>query len=120
MAEAGLSNMDMELIKYLINLFKSYYPNFLNYIIIFEMPWILNTAFKLIKSWLPAKAIPKIKLVNKTTLKEFVDPNDALKSWGGNSDYVFKFVSEVRTNGDGVLNGKLDNKKVRIHLFFIY
>ncbi|EFN71009.1 Motile sperm domain-containing protein 2 [Camponotus floridanus] len=113
MAEAGLSNMDMELIKYLINLFKSYYPNFLNYIIIFEMPWILNTAFKLIKSWLPAKAIPKIKLVNKTTLKEFIDPNDALKSWGGSSDYVFKFVPEVRTNGDnGVLNGKLDNKKV--------
>lgn len=120
MAEAGLSNMDMELIKYLINLFKSYYPNFLNYIIIFEMPWILNTAFKLIKSWLPAKAIPKIKLVNKTTLKEFVDPNDALKSWGGNSDYVYKFVPEVRTNGDGVLNGKLDNKKVHIHLFFFY
>ncbi|XP_011631817.1 motile sperm domain-containing protein 2-like isoform X1 [Pogonomyrmex barbatus] len=112
MAEAGLSNTDMELTKYLIGLFKSYYPNFLNYIIIFEMPWVLNAAFKIIKSWLPAKAVPKIKFVNKTTLKDYVNPNDAMKCWGGNSDYTFKFVSEIQTNGDSALNGKLDNKKV--------
>lgn len=112
MAEAGLSNMDMELTKYLIGLFKSYYPNYLNYIIIFEMAWVLNAAFKIIKSWLPAKAIPKIKFVNKSTLKDFVNANDALKCWGGNNDYIFKFVSEAQINGDSVLNGKLDNKKV--------
>ncbi|XP_012529246.1 motile sperm domain-containing protein 2 [Monomorium pharaonis] len=110
MADAGLSNMDMELTKYLIGLFKSYYPNFLNYILIFDMAWVLNTAFKIIKSWLPAKAIPKIKFVNKSNLKDFVHPNDALKCWGGNNDYVFKFVSEEQTNGDGVMNGKLDKK----------
>lgn len=112
MSESGLSNLDMELIKYLIGLFKTYYPNFLNYIIIFEMPWVLNAAFKVIKTWLPAKAIPKIKNVNKSTLKDHVDPNDALICWGGNNDYIFQFVSAVQTNGDGALNGKLDNKKV--------
>ncbi|XP_011168467.1 motile sperm domain-containing protein 2 isoform X2 [Solenopsis invicta] len=112
MAEAGLSNMDMELTKYLIGLFKSYYPNFLNYIIIFEMAWILNATFKIIKSWLPAKAIPKIKFVNKSNLKDFVNANDAMKCWGGNNDYTFKFVSDEQTSGDGVMNGKLDNKKV--------
>ncbi|KAL0116879.1 hypothetical protein PUN28_010034 [Cardiocondyla obscurior] len=112
MAEAGISNVDMELTKYLIGLFKSYYPNFLNYIIIFEMPWVLNAAFKIIKSWLPAKAVPKIKFVNKSSLKDYVNPNDALKCWGGNNDYVFKFISEEQTNGDGIMNGKLDNKKV--------
>lgn len=39
---AGLSNMDMEYTRYLINLFKNYYPHFLNYILIFEMAWVLN------------------------------------------------------------------------------
>jgi hypothetical protein len=34
--------MDLEFTKYLIGLFKQYYPYFLNYILIFEMPWILN------------------------------------------------------------------------------
>ncbi|XP_029051687.2 motile sperm domain-containing protein 2-like isoform X1 [Osmia bicornis bicornis] len=112
MADTGISNMDMEFTKYLIGLFKSYYPNFLNYIIIFEMPWILNTAFKLIKSWLPPKAIPKIKFVHKGNIQEFVDPNDVLTCWGGNNDYVFKFVPETQNHTDNTLNGKLDNKKV--------
>nr|CAD7458065.1 unnamed protein product [Timema tahoe] len=98
MADTGMSNMDMEFIKYLIGLFKVYYPNFLNYIVIFEMPWILNAAFKIIKTWLPAKAVQKIKFVNKSTLKEFVDPDQALKSWGGNDEYVFSFVPEQRLN----------------------
>lgn len=111
MVDAGLSNMDMDLTKYLIGLFKDYYPNFLNYIIILEMPWVLNAAFKIIKSWLPAKAIPKIKFVNKSSLKEFVDPADALKCWGGTNDYVFAFVPETKS-GVPVTNGQTENKKV--------
>ncbi|CAK9829257.1 Motile sperm domain-containing protein 2 [Anthophora retusa] len=112
MSDTGILNMDMEFIKYLINLCKNYYPNFLNYIIIFEMPWILNTAFKIIKSWLPPKAIPKIKFVQKSNIQEFVDPNDVLTCWGGTNDYVFKFVSETQNNIDTTMNGKLDSRKV--------
>lgn len=42
MEGCSLGNMDMELIKYLIGLFKEYYPYFLNYIIIFDMAWVLS------------------------------------------------------------------------------
>lgn len=42
MTETGLSNLDMEYTKYLIGLCKNYYPHFLNYILIFEMPWVLD------------------------------------------------------------------------------
>ncbi|KAG6797794.1 motile sperm domain-containing protein 2 [Apis mellifera caucasica] len=112
MSDTGILNMDMEFIKYLINLCKSYYPNFLNYIIIFEMPWILNTAFKIIKSWLPPKAIPKIKFVHKGNIHELVDPNDVLTCWGGSNEYLFKFVSEAQNNIDTTMNGKFDSRKV--------
>lgn len=91
---AGLSNMDMELIKYLITLFKQYYPNFLNYIVIFNMPWVLNAAFKVVKSLLPAKAIERMKFANKDTLKDIVSPEQALKCWGGKDDYTFEFIPE--------------------------
>lgn len=47
MMGSGLSNLDMEFTNYLINLLKMYYPAFLNYIIIFEMPWVLNGEFLL-------------------------------------------------------------------------
>lgn len=112
MSDTGILNMDMDFTKHLIGLCKNYYPNFLNYIIIFEMPWILNAAFKVIKSWLPPKAIPKIKFVQKSNIHEFVDPNDVLISWGGTNEYVFKFVSEPQNNIDATMNGKLNNRKV--------
>lgn len=102
MADTGLANMDMEFTKYLISLFKAYYPEFLNYIVIFEMPWILNAAFKIIKSWLPAKAVQKIKFVSKSTLKTVVAPDQALKVWGGQDDYTFSFVPEQRSSAPAV------------------
>lgn len=95
---AGLGNMDMDMIKYLITLFKLYYPNFLNYIVIYNMPWVLNAAFKVVKSLLPAKAIERMKFANNNTLKEFVAPDQALKCWGGKDEYVFEFVPERTYN----------------------
>ncbi|KAK3915935.1 Motile sperm domain-containing protein 2 [Frankliniella fusca] len=103
MADTGLSNMDMDYTKYLISLFKLYYPFFLNYILIFEMPWILNAAFKVIKSWLPEKAVKKINFVSKSNLKNFVDPKNALSCWGGEDSYEFSFTPEDRS-------GKVERK----------
>lgn len=97
---AGLSNMDMELIKYLIMLFKLYYPNFLNYIVIFNMPWVLNAAFKVVKTLLPAKAVERMRFVNKDTLKTVVAPEQALKCWGGKDDYEFVFIPENKSLAD--------------------
>ncbi|XP_066250152.1 motile sperm domain-containing protein 2-like isoform X2 [Euwallacea similis] len=99
----GLSNMDLDLIKYLIGLFKDYYPFFLNYIIIFEMPWILNAAFKIVKSWLPEKALEKLKMVGKKDLSNYVPKNQAFTSWGGESTYVFRFISEELQKTDQML-----------------
>lgn len=53
-------------------------------------------AFKIIKSWLPGRAVQKIKFLNKTTIKEYVNPNKMLISWGGEDDYIFSFVPEIR------------------------
>uniref|UniRef100_A0A1B6CK24 MSP domain-containing protein n=1 Tax=Clastoptera arizonana TaxID=38151 RepID=A0A1B6CK24_9HEMI len=111
MADTGLSNMDMEYTKYLIGLCKLYYPNFLNYILIFEMPFILNAAFKVIKNWLPSKAVQKIKFVNRSNLNDYVTPDQALRCWGGNDDYVFKFIPDHTE----ILNGKLEDSKKKVH-----
>ncbi|XP_034942102.1 motile sperm domain-containing protein 2-like [Chelonus insularis] len=112
LTDSGLSNLDTDFIRYIVNLLKNYYPNFLNNIILLELPWVLNAILKIIKTWLPPQAIPKIKQVNKAGLKEFVDSDVALKSWGGTSDFVFKFTPEIRNNTIDNENGKLDNKKV--------
>jgi len=45
MKDTGWSNMDMDFIRYLITLLKQYYPYFVNYLMIFEMPWLLKCKY---------------------------------------------------------------------------
>lgn len=40
--DSGLANVDMEYINILLGTLKSYYPETLHYILIYEMPWIMN------------------------------------------------------------------------------
>lgn len=39
---SGISNVDMTMTRSLIGILKSYYPNSINYLLIFEMPWVFN------------------------------------------------------------------------------
>ena len=41
-AGCGLKNMDMEFVQFIIATLKEYYPDPLNYILVLEMPWVLN------------------------------------------------------------------------------
>jgi hypothetical protein len=72
---------------------------------------LIVAAFKIIKSWLPAKAVQKIKFVNKTNLKDFVEPDQALKCWGGLDDYTFTFVPEQRSAAP---NDRFDDSKKKV------
>lgn len=75
------------------------------------MFFLIVAAFKIIKSWLPAKAVQKIKFVNKTNLKDYIEPDQALKCWGGLDDYTFTFVPEQRST---VLNDRFDDSKKKV------
>jgi len=93
---AGLKNMDMEFTQFMINTMKDYYPDPLNYIIVFEMPWVLNAAFKIIKAWLPPQAVKKIKFLTKSNMSEYVDDENRLECWGGLDTWEYKFEPESR------------------------
>ena len=43
---AGLKNMELELVNFIIFCMEQNYPDILNFIYIYEMPWIMNAAFK--------------------------------------------------------------------------
>eukprot|EP00096_Caligus_rogercresseyi_P012510 TRINITY_DN5263_c0_g1_i1.p1 TRINITY_DN5263_c0_g1~~TRINITY_DN5263_c0_g1_i1.p1 ORF type:complete len:483 (-),score=92.24 TRINITY_DN5263_c0_g1_i1:100-1548(-) len=90
----GIKNMDIEFIQYMINVFKDYYPWFLNYILVFEMPWVLSAAWKIIKGMLPPPAVKKIKFLSKSTITQFIEDDQVLSAWGGPDDWVYEFVPE--------------------------
>lgn len=109
MNSTGLSNMDMEFTKRIIETFKFYYPYILNYIIIFDMPWVLSAAFKIVKSLLPPKAVAKMKFVNQKTISDYVDESNALSCWGGKDNYVYSFVPENRKAEENRVNHNNNN-----------
>ncbi|KAF7990427.1 hypothetical protein HCN44_000232 [Aphidius gifuensis] len=111
MCDSDISNFDVDFTRFLVELFDFYYPNFLHYYILLEMPWILNATLNFIKLFLPRKIKSKIKQVTKKNLVNFIDSSIALKSWGGTNDYVFHFEPEIKNMINGI-NGKLENEKV--------
>ncbi|XP_060064841.1 motile sperm domain-containing protein 2-like [Ylistrum balloti] len=92
MSEAGLSNLDMELIKYVITCFKVYYPVLLGYMLVYEMPWLFNAAWKIIKAWLSPQAIKKIKFVGKSDIQEYINKDQLMEHMGGTDKFVFKYI----------------------------
>jgi len=96
---AGLKNMDMEFVQFLIGTLKDYYPDPLNYILVFEMPWVLNAAFKVIKAWLPPAAVKKIKFLTKSNMNEYVNDDNRLEEWGGTDPWQYQWEGENMENG---------------------
>ncbi|XP_076368698.1 motile sperm domain-containing protein 2-like [Tachypleus tridentatus] len=71
-SDSGLSNMDMELIFYIISLFKYYFPFALGYVYVYEMPWFFNACWKIVKNLLPAEATVRFKFINRSSIGEYI------------------------------------------------
>ncbi|CAH1778157.1 unnamed protein product [Owenia fusiformis] len=101
MTDAGLSNMDLDLIKFLITCFTSYYPYFLAYLLMYEMPWILNAVWRVIQGWLSERQREKIKFVKKADIQEHINKDNLPKHMGGTDTYEYKYTPpELEGNGD--------------------
>lgn len=123
LTDAGLSNVDMDLTKYIITTLKSYYPFSLNYILVYDLPWILNATFQIIKRLLPAKAVDRLRNINNKNIRDYIDEDNMLVPWGGKDDYEFKFIPELRqsepsllNNNNSYVNHNNNNiRKVKVH-----
>lgn len=74
--DAGLSNVDMELLKFVVQALTSYFVENCRYVLIYEMPWILSSIWKVVKSWLPAEQRDAVKFAAKKELSQFVDDKE--------------------------------------------
>lgn len=86
---SGYANLDMEQIGFLIHLFKEYYPWALGFIFVCDMPWLFNTAWRVIKSWLPSEGVERIKFLDKNTISNYIDPENLPTYMGGQQKLPF-------------------------------
>ncbi|CAF0743056.1 unnamed protein product [Brachionus calyciflorus] len=94
MSDAGYSNLDMDMIKFIVNCLKTYYPGLIDYMIVYQMPFIFNAAWKIIKNWLPPEAIKLIKFVDKKSIKELVHETQLSVHMGGTDTYKYTYIRD--------------------------
>ncbi|MGH0172242.1 UNVERIFIED_CONTAM: hypothetical protein FKN15_069207 [Acipenser sinensis] len=120
MTDSGLSNIDMDFVKYIINCFKVYYPKFLSKMILYEMPWIMSAAWRIVKTWLGPEAISKLKFVGKNEVQEYIDAEHLPTHMGGTDTFKYSypplpdddFQTPMCENGPIVSEDKTESKEV--------
>ncbi|CAF1118614.1 unnamed protein product [Adineta steineri] len=86
MRETGLGHLDYDLIKFIINSLMYHYPGLLSYMLIFKLPFILQAAWKLIKSWLPTETQNSVIFANEKTITNYIPADQLPKAMGGTRD----------------------------------
>ncbi|KAL4608873.1 motile sperm domain-containing protein 2-like [Arapaima gigas] len=126
MSDSGLSNIDMEFVKYIIGCFRVYYPKLLSKMLMYEMPWIMNAAWKIVKTWLSPEAISKLKFVSKSDILTYIEPEHLPPHMGGTDSFKYSYPplpdedshSSITENGpcdkveeNGTIDHPLSSKK---------
>ena len=88
MAFNKIFSKDMEMIKFVVTCLKTYYPSLIDYMIIYQMPFVFNAAWKVIRNWLPAQAVNLIKFTDKINIKEYIQESQLFVHMGGTVCYL--------------------------------
>ncbi|XP_059824002.1 motile sperm domain-containing protein 2 isoform X1 [Hypanus sabinus] len=91
LTETGISNVDMDFVRFIIYCFKIYYPKYLSKMVIYEMPWIMNAAWKIVKSWLGPDALSMLKFANKTEVQEYINVEYLPTHMGGTDPFKYSY-----------------------------
>jgi len=90
----GLKNMDHQFTKFMIDVFTCKYPDSLGMALVVEAPLIFSTCWKVIKPWINPAMTDRIKFVQKSEVKNYIDPNNLLVEFGGNDPWQYCVESE--------------------------
>ena len=81
--DAGLRNVDLDMLSYIISLLRYCYPEGLVYCLVYNLPWILRKFWALVKSWIQPNHHHLILFANGDEIKNFVDEDNLPKYLGG-------------------------------------
>lgn len=70
--DAGITNMDLDISKFIITCLSTYFPCILQHILLFEMSFLLSTIWKIIKGWLSSEQQKKLIYVKKSDIQNYV------------------------------------------------
>ncbi|KAI6662017.1 Motile sperm domain-containing protein 2 isoform X1 [Oopsacas minuta] len=88
---AGISNIDLDFLRFLMDLFQIYFPLRLNWVLVYNMPWVLNATWNIVKRWLPVKARDCLIFTTPNDITNYVDKSQLLSQYGGNATWTYQY-----------------------------
>lgn len=74
LSECGLKNADPTFLFWLLNSFRNYCPKGLSYILVYNLPWVLNATCSIALSWLSSTNKRRLRFIEGEQIKRFIAP----------------------------------------------
>lgn len=117
---AGISNVDMDILNFMVKTITTHFPIGLCHVYIYELPWILQAVLSLVRSWIPEYYLNSIVLVKKNDLDNYFELNNLPAYLDGKCERKYTAVPKNCLNAEqiGALNGISSSnvKKLQKHV----
>lgn len=81
---AGIAQIDFDMLLFLVRTVKQYYPWGLKYVLVYELPWILQGGWKITQKLLPQDAVRLFRFADHNSIKEIIE-DEVLPDFMGGS-----------------------------------
>lgn len=88
----GLQNADPGFLFWLVYSFRNYCPKGLSYIIVYNLPWILNATAKLALSWLSSTNKRRLRFTSGDGIQDYIAPENLPDYMGGSCKLNYRYV----------------------------
>ena len=82
---AGLSNMEINHVLFMVDIYQNYFPQGMAYQLVVDMHWVLNASWKIIRNFMSEEMRKKVQLVDSQTVRQYIDDNEIPLALGGKS-----------------------------------
>lgn len=94
-SNSGISNVDMDFSRFIVQVLQHYYPKGYKYVLIYNMPWIMVAFWKITRAWVADEVKQLIKFANGPQIFDFIDAESVPQYIpGGKCPKPINFVPE--------------------------
>ncbi|RWS24905.1 motile sperm domain-containing protein 2-like protein [Leptotrombidium deliense] len=84
----------LDLLRFTINSLHHYFPAGIDYVIVYNFPWVLKAFWNVVKYWIPPKRREIIKYTDEKTITDYISKENLPDFLGGTCKRPYKAVPE--------------------------
>lgn len=92
---AGMNNVDMDLLFFVITTLVNYFPKGLSYMLVHELPWFLRSIWMIAKQWLSEDHKDLVKFSDSQTIYEYFAEENLPDFMGGTCKRDYRTIPET-------------------------